>query len=633
MRLINFRWGVPCLLGASLLIALYFILKPGIMEDWVLDPLTGLVSIVTVLIACSQVANAAYDRRSNLIWQAVVSTLLLIFIAQFFDVLSGTLGRFAGTDDCDDFLILIMAPLMLAIADRSNPALRRARAAIWAGFAVQVASACIDLSGADVVGSSRAAALWSVATDFTELVSVSFYMAAMYLMIVDTSRAIGVLEPAAKGAPVAIPRGRSIPTHAYPPPFVFGWSLPPSDTAAGRIHRLCNRVLWPAGDLFASARNLWLIVTWPLVAVAQALTEIRKQGGEVALVHGKSPKDQFFEQLGLALRHRIAPRYYYAYELFQSARKKDAAHYLLHQETNEVAFKVLCPVSIDEYEASPLADNVDFAKHCDWHNLRHIPLLAVFDEGACVEGSEELPARSLLIKPISAEGGDRWLYVGDHRYRSDDDIELNAAQLLEYFKMLSHASPLLIQSLQRNHILVSSISASALATIRILTARTESGGFDVTNAVFRMPVSPGSPTDSSKDGEIAASIDVTSGQLGPAADMAGNGVAIWHLDHPIAGGRIEGCHLPMWREAKDLVLRAHRTYDDHAIIGWDVALLPEGPTLVGGTIGPDLDILQQAGRAALGSARLGNLLAFNLERSLRSPAPAERSAQLIKSDE
>ncbi|WP_395021123.1 sugar-transfer associated ATP-grasp domain-containing protein [Dongia sp.] len=619
----NLRWGVPCFLGAAMLTALYLVLSPGTMKDWVLDPLTGLVSLVTVLAACSQVANAAYDRRSNRIWQAVVSILLLIVIAQFFDVLSDTLQRFVGTDDCDDLLILGIAPLMLAVTGRFNPALRRARAAVWAGFLVQVVSASVDLSGADTDGVSNTVLGWAVLTDFTEFVSVSFYLIAISLIVIDTGRAIGAIEISAETkAAGTYAEGRSIKAHAYPPPFVFGWSLPPADTAAGRIHRLCNQALWPAGDMVASARNLWLIVTWPVVALARALKETSKQGGEIALRHGKSTRQQFFEQLGLALRHRISPGSYYTNELFRPARQRDAAHYLLCWEANEAVYKLLSPTGGDvRSEPAPLGNKVDFARHCERHRLRHVPVLAIFEDGSCVAGAEQLPPQSLLLEAVGGEAGngsERWRYAGNHRYVSDDAIEMSADQLLEYVKMLSHSIPYLVRLLQHNHILISSISASPLATIRILTARTESGGFEVTNAVFRMPVTPGSEIDNRRVGDITALIDVQTGRLGPAADLSGNSVAIWHLEHPLAGGRIEGYQLPMWPEARDLVLRAHRTYGDQALIGWDVALLPQGPTLIAATRGPDVDIIQQASRTALGKTKLGDLLAHNLERRLRT---------------
>ena len=58
----------------------------------------------------------------------------------------------------------------------------------------------------------------------------------------------------------------------------------------------------------------------------------------------------------------------------------------------------------------------------------------------------------------------------------------------------------------------------------------------------------------------------------------------------ISGGTIAGRKLLYWSETIDLVQRAHAAFPDRVIIGWDVAILADGPCLVEGNGGPDLDI-------------------------------------------
>jgi hypothetical protein len=71
----------------------------------------------------------------------------------------------------------------------------------------------------------------------------------------------------------------------------------------------------------------------------------------------------------------------------------------------------------------------------------------------------------------------------------------------------------------------------------------------------------------------------------------------------------------MWNELCDLVHRAHSAFDDWVVIGWDVAITAEGPRLVEGNSGPDIDLIQRPLRMAFGDTRLGELLAFHLNRS------------------
>ena len=73
----------------------------------------------------------------------------------------------------------------------------------------------------------------------------------------------------------------------------------------------------------------------------------------------------------------------------------------------------------------------------------------------------------------------------------------------------------------------------------------------------------------------------------------------------------------MWQEAIDLVERAHRAFDEYVLVGWDVAFLEDGPVLVEGNRGPDIDILQRTARGPIGNGRFGELLAYNLERRWR----------------
>jgi hypothetical protein len=70
----------------------------------------------------------------------------------------------------------------------------------------------------------------------------------------------------------------------------------------------------------------------------------------------------------------------------------------------------------------------------------------------------------------------------------------------------------------------------------------------------------------------------------------------------------------------DIAHRAHSTFSDHIAIGWDIAILDEGPKLIEGNKSPGLDSIQVTLGGPVGSARLGELLAIHLERAYSSNA-------------
>ena len=83
--------------------------------------------------------------------------------------------------------------------------------------------------------------------------------------------------------------------------------------------------------------------------------------------------------------------------------------------------------------------------------------------------------------------------------------------------------------------------------------------------------------------------------------------------HPAPGAVILGRSFPHWPAALDLVRRAHALIGDRIVVGWDVAILEDGPCLVEGNGKPDVDLIQRPHRAGLGNSRLGEIMAFHLK--------------------
>ena len=97
-------------------------------------------------------------------------------------------------------------------------------------------------------------------------------------------------------------------------------------------------------------------------------------------------------------------------------------------------------------------------------------------------------------------------------------------------------------------------------------------------------------------GNLLAGVDVDSGRLITAI---GSRSKSWPTmrdvsAHPASGASIVGVELPFWPEVLELVKRAHVSITDLHTVGWDVAVLENGPVIVEANWRYDIDLIQVA---------------------------------------
>ena len=129
---------------------------------------------------------------------------------------------------------------------------------------------------------------------------------------------------------------------------------------------------------------------------------------------------------------------------------------------------------------------------------------------------------------------------------------------------------------------------------------------------MRMAIGDNRTVDNLHAGGIAAAVDLDGGTLGPASNLGADSRLGWLDRHPDTGAAITGMQLPRWDEVRAFALRSHRAFADRILVGWDIAITPDGPVLVEGNGAPDLDIMQRFVRHGLMAARFGGQLAFHL---------------------
>jgi Sugar-transfer associated ATP-grasp len=361
------------------------------------------------------------------------------------------------------------------------------------------------------------------------------------------------------------------------------------------------------------------ILIWPFGMVFCAVWFTWKNGAVIADQFGRSRMGQVADQLRLAATSGLPPPWYYVFELYRAGETRRAPAYLTRAETKQGSNRLLARA---RDSSSPLVDKEAFARFCNERQLKTLPVLFSVDQGQLHSTSNlrSLPQTDLFLKPACGCGGrgaERWDYAGNGRYRDIDDRKLSASELLDRLRRMSGRQPYLVQERARNHPSMSCLSNGTLNTIRMISCLDEREQPELIGAVLRMAIGTNVTVDNVHAGGIAAAIDLDEGRLDQATHMGMDVHRGWIDRHPDTGALIAGRLLPMWNEVRELTLRAHSAFNDWVVVGWDVAIMKDGPCLVEGNNGPDVDLIQRPLRTAFGESRLGQLIAFHLDQTER----------------
>jgi hypothetical protein len=210
-----------------------------------------------------------------------------------------------------------------------------------------------------------------------------------------------------------------------------------------------------------------------------------------------------------------------------------------------------------------------------------------------------LPRCDLFVKNNSGRGGygaARWDYDGVSGWRSGAS-HLDETGVIAHIAALSREVPRVVQKRALPHPEIADLSNGALPTVRLMTFRNEDGGFEAVAAAFRMAVGSNTIVDNFHAGGILAAVDLASGRLGWASAIGLTPEMGWVDIHPDTKATITGQTLPLWPQVLDLGRRAHAAYSHRVYIGWDIAILADGPCLVEGNGAPDPDLHHEAGPA------------------------------------
>lgn len=172
---------------------------------------------------------------------------------------------------------------------------------------------------------------------------------------------------------------------------------------------------------------------------------------------------------------------------------------------------------------------------------------------------------SALLKGV--EGGE--LVLGDHRRVALDAF---CDEILR-----DYPDGFLFQSALTQHPAMSEIAGDAIGTVRVVTVRDG----DLPRplyALWKLP-SPSAMSDNFwQSGSMVAEIGAD-GALGRC--RIGTGLdGRWIDAHPVSGRGFAGFRIPHYDAILDTASRAHALFPEFGVIGWDIAVSPDGPVII-----------------------------------------------------
>lgn len=336
-------------------------------------------------------------------------------------------------------------------------------------------------------------------------------------------------------------------------------------------------------------------------------------------------RQQAVDMLRLWFRNGIDPPTYYAMELYLPRNTAAVPHLLTRYETKNGLLAAINRWRPNPLGANEMSDKALFARECARAGVPFPQVLASVADGAVtVHGTWTSLARDLFCKPQRGMGAKHtaaFRHAGDGLYRDEDGCTLTLDQVFHRATKEGRGKPMLVQPWLSNHPSLAGFARDSLITFRVVTCLDEQGKPEVTLAMLRLLAKLEPRWTDLPDEEYAAAINPQTGMLGLWLGDNFSTTPIHHTHHPRTGRPITGTIAPQWPALKDAALAAHRAFMHRIVIGWDIALTPEGPMVLEGNSNFDVMFLQRVHGLPIGQTRLGHLLRFHLQQLAHAHPP------------
>lgn len=185
----------------------------------------------------------------------------------------------------------------------------------------------------------------------------------------------------------------------------------------------------------------------------------------------------------------------------------------------------------------------------------------------------------VMVKPVDGLGGHG---VHKQKVAEIDDLTAYHKKLLDNRLFLEE---LIVQHPEMNELCPTSVN-----TIRVMTANV---GGEAVMLYAGLRVGAGGDVDNFHAGGMGVQVNMDTGVLEGGAI---NKDCEEYECHPVTGVKFDGRQLPMWGEVRRMCLEASYVNTNIHVVGWDVAITPEGPTFVEGNRRPGYDLPQMTSK-------------------------------------
>lgn len=202
----------------------------------------------------------------------------------------------------------------------------------------------------------------------------------------------------------------------------------------------------------------------------------------------------------------------------------------------------------------------------------------------------DLPAR-LVVKPSSGVLRESVYLLSreDDTFVEDSGARYSAKGLLQALSEDPTYDRFIVEQRVENHPALAELSGTtALQTTRVITGVDDAGEPAILLAFQRL-ISGANVVDNFRRGRLGnlvAELSLDEGTIVRAVTGHESGVALKSVEtHPTSGHRLIGFQMPHWQELREMVVDGARKLMPIRTIGWDFAVVPDGPLVIEANFG------------------------------------------------